>query len=245
MNDILTHNDLPGAKSPGDHADDSQNISQLERALSIGIGALLIYSGIKRLGRSPIKSFSRAAVGYGLMYRGVSGSCPVYRNMGVDGAKTTSVNIRTHLTVNKPKDEVYAVWRNLENLPLFMSHLASVKEIGGSRSHWEAKIPDNSPIAIKWEAEIVKDEPGVILSWHSLPGTAIENAGKVEFREALGGRGTDLRITITYRPPAGNIGTGISKLLNPLFSKMVEKDLLNFKQFVEMKGTSSAGQLAS
>ncbi|MEP7258893.1 MAG: YgaP-like transmembrane domain [Flavitalea sp.] len=245
MNDTISHSGLAGAAANKEHDMHFENISQLERAISIGIGALLIYSGFKRLRKSPVKSLSRAAVGYGLMYRGVSGLCPVYRNMGVDGAKTTAVNIRTHLTVNKPKDEVYAVWRKLENLPLFMSHLSSVKETGGSRSHWEAKFPDNNPIAIKWEAEIVKDEPGVILSWHSLPGTTIENAGKVEFREALGGRGTDLRIIISYRPPAGNIGHGISWLFNPLFSKMVEKDLLNFKQFVEMKGTSSAGQFAS
>ena len=135
--------------------------------------------------------------------------------------------------VNKPKEEVYEFWRKLENLPLFMKHLVSVTEIDSKRSHWEAKIPEGNPISLKWDAEIMKEDPGRLLSWRSLPGSTIDNAGKVEFRDALGNQGTELNVMITYRPPAGNIGSGIGKLLNPLFEKVVRADVNNFKSFID------------
>ena len=116
-----------------------------------------------------------------------------------------------------------------------MNHLINVSEINGTRSHWEARIPENSPMTISWDAEIVKDEPGALLSWRSLEGSTIENAGKIEFRDALGRQGTEIRVMISYRPPAGNIGGGVAKLLNPLFRKLIKKDVLNFKQYIEFQ----------
>jgi uncharacterized membrane protein len=52
---------------------------------------------------------------------------------------------------------VYAFWRRLENLPLFMKHLSNVTEIDAKHSHWEAVVPGNIG-KIKWNAEIVKEK---------------------------------------------------------------------------------------
>jgi uncharacterized membrane protein len=194
----------------------------------------MLYRGLKKMPKSPLSNLIKASSGAGLLFRGITGFCPVYNYFDIDGNKTTSVNIRSTIIVNKPRNEVYAFWRKLENLPLFMRHLESVQEIDNTRSHWEAKIPNNM-VTIKWDAEIVKDDPNSLLSWQSLPGSTIENAGKVEFRNALGDRGTELRIMITYRPPAGNIGNQVAKWFNPLFEKMVKEDVMNFKQFIELK----------
>lgn len=223
---------LDPSLSPRDTS--TPNVSNFERGLSIAIGAFLLYRGLKKLPKSPLTNLIKASSGAGLLMRGVSGHCPVYNHFGIDGNKTTSVNIRSTVIVNKPRHEVYAFWRKLENLPLFMRHLESVQELDEKRSHWEAKIPNNM-ISIKWDAEIVKDDRNSLLSWQSLPGSTIENAGKVEFRNALGDRGTEVRIMITYRPPAGNIGTQVARLFNPLFEKMVKEDVTNFKQFIELK----------
>lgn len=214
---------------------DSPNVSNFERGLSIGIGALLFYSSVKNFRRRPLRAVLRAALGSGLLIRGASGRCPVYKSLNIDGSKASSVNMRTTLTVNKPRNEVYAAWRNLGTLPRFMKHLTTVMETGGSRSHWEAKIPGGVPLKLSWDAEIVKDEPGVLLSWQSLPGSTIENAGKIEFRDALGHQGTEIRVTIIYRPPAGNIGHGVAKVLTPIFRKMIKEDVLGFKQYIEFQ----------
>ena len=223
---------LDPSLSPGEKR--SGNISSFERGLSIAIGAFMLYRGLKKLPKSPITNLIKTTSGAGLLARGITGFCPVYNYFDIDGNKTTSVNIRSTVVVNKPKHEVYAFWRRLENLPLFMRHLESVKEINDNTSHWVAKFP-NSMVTLKWDAEIVKDDKNSLLSWQSLPGSSIENAGKVEFRNALGDRGTELRIMITYRPPAGNIGTQVARLFNPIFERMVKEDVTNFKQFIELK----------
>ncbi len=212
-----------------------ENVSSFERGLSLGFGVLLIYIGIHKFRKSPLRSIFRTAAGSYLIFRGASGHCPVYHRFDVDGTRTQSVNVRTNFTVNKPRNEVYSAWRNLGTLPRFMKHLVNVSEINGTRSHWEARIPENSPMTISWDAEIVKDEPGTLLSWRSLEGSTIENAGKIEFRDALGHQGTEIRVMISYRPPAGNIGGGVAKLLNPLFRKLIKKDVLNFKQYIEFQ----------
>jgi len=209
------------------------NVSNFERAASAAIGGFLIFNSLGKILRSPLRSISRIGAGTALLYRGLSGYCPMYQQLHIDGNRTSSVNMLTTFTVNKPREEVYQFWRKLENLPLFMKHLVSVTEIDGKRSHWEAKIPEGNPISVKWDAEIMKDEPGRLLSWRSLPGSTIDNAGKVEFRDALGDQATELKVMITYRPPAGNIGSGIAKLLNPLFEKVVRTDVNNFKSFID------------
>ncbi|HSB93680.1 MAG TPA: SRPBCC family protein [Flavitalea sp.] len=209
------------------------NVGNFERAASAAIGGFLIFNSLGKIFRSPLRSISRIGAGTALLYRGLSGYCPVYDQMNIDGTKNSSVNMLTTFTVNKPREEVYNFWRKLENLPLFMKHLVSVTSIDGTRSHWEAKIPEGNPISVKWDAEIMKDDPGRLLSWRSLPGSTIDNAGKVEFRDALGGHGTELKVMITYRPPAGNIGSGVAKLLNPLFEKVIREDVNNFKSFID------------
>ncbi|HVG16750.1 MAG TPA: SRPBCC family protein [Chitinophagaceae bacterium] len=212
------------------------NVDWNERVTSAALGAFLLSSGINNLTKHPLKALAKTILGGVLLYRGTSGHCPIYSSMGKTKGvtHTPAVNIRTGLIVNKPKDEVYAFWRKLENLPLFMKHLASVTEIDSKHSHWEATIPGNIG-KIKWNAEIVKEEPGYMIGWQSLPNSTINNAGKVVFHDALNGEGTELEVVIIYHPPAGELGAGVAKLLNPVLEKVIRQDVMNFKDYIETK----------
>lgn len=215
------------------------NVGEGERIGSAAVGAWLLSSGLHNLFRNPLSAVVKTALGGYLLYRGVSGHCALYESMGkTQGVSHTSnINIRTGLIVNKPKDEVYAFWRKLENLPLFMKHLANVTEIDSKHSHWEAMVPGNIG-KVKWNAEIVKEEPGSLIGWQSIPNSMINNAGKVTFQEALGGQGTELEVVISYHPPAGEIGSGIAKILTPVFEKMIRQDVMSFKDYIETKYNS-------
>lgn len=217
------------------------NVGQNERMISVGLGAFLLSSGFNNLTRHPIKGLMRTLVGGVLLYRGVSGHCPFYAGIGKTKGvtHTQAINIRTGLIVNKSKNEVYAFWRKLENLPLFMKHLSTVTEIDAKHSHWEAEVPGGIG-KIKWNAEIVKEEDGQLIGWQSIPNSTINNAGKVTFKEALGGEGTELEVVISYHPPAGDIGAGLAKSLNPIFEKMIRQDIMNFKEYIETKHNSTS-----
>ena len=205
------------------------NVPEKERGWSAGIGFLLLTAGIKS------KSFLLSTIGGYLIYRGASGNCLLYTKLGKNkdiAHKTKAVNIQTSIVVNKPRNEVYSFWRKLENLPKFMKHLNSVVELDNKRSHWEANVPGNVA-KVSWDAEIIKEEEGTYLSWRSLENASVENAGKVEFRDYMNHKGTEIDVTITFRPPAGSVGSTLASLFNGVFERWIKEDIRNFKQYIE------------
>jgi uncharacterized membrane protein len=226
---------------PAEGGSNVVNVGNNERIISAAVGAFLLSSGLNNLFKHPVSALVRTVLGGALLYRGASGHCPVYSSMGKTRgvSHTPAINIRTSLIVNKPRTEVYAFWRRLENLPLFMKHLSNVTEIDAKHSHWEAVVPGNIG-KIKWNAEIVKEEENTLIGWQSISNSMINNAGKVVFHDALGGQGTELEVVISYHPPAGELGAGVAKVLNPVFEKIIRQDVMNFKEYIETKHNNSA-----
>lgn len=212
---------------------DDKNLNNPERIVSIALGGFLFYSGFKGLLKNPITGISKLIAGTTLLARGASGYCPIYDQIGADSSKPEVINIKQQLTVNKPCDEVFQFWRKLENLPLFMRHIESVKEIDSIHSKWKVKLAKNMP-PISWDAEIVKEIPNHFIGWHSVIGSAIEHGGKVEFNELIGG-GTEIQVVFSYHSPIGGLGTGLAKLFTPSLEKLIREDILYFKHFIETK----------
>ncbi|MCP2025266.1 putative membrane protein [Flavobacterium sp. HSC-32F16] len=203
------------------------NVSTLERILMVTSGAYLIYNGLSKEN----KSITKAGAGGAMLLRGISGYCPVYDAAGhLMNDKASNINIRLNTIINKPVGEVFDFWRNLENLPKFMSHLASVKTIDETTSEWTAKGPAGIG-SFSWKAKIVKDRKDKLLAWLSLDESTIRNAGKVTFKSH--GNTTELGITISYHAPLGIAGERAAKLLNPYFEKLVKDDIANLKNHLE------------
>jgi len=209
------------------------NLNWPERYISIATGVKLAYSGVRHLFSSPFSSILKLGAGGYLLNRGVTGHCELYTQIGKNSTDPINVNIRSSFTVNKPRTEVYNFWRKLDNLPLFMNHLERVEILDDERSHWELKLP-TGVATVSWDAEIVKDIPGELIGWSSLPGSIIDNAGKVRFRDSFDDKGTLVDVVITYQPPAGGIGASVAHVLNPVFKSMVDNDVHNFKQYMDI-----------
>ena len=141
------------------------------------------------------------------------------------------IQTKRSITVRKPVEEVYAFWRDFENLPRFMRHLESVTVTGDRRSHWVAKAPAGK--TVEWEAETIDDRENELISWRSLPGADVYNAGEVRFSPAPGDRGTEVRVTIEYDPPFGKLGSKVAMLFREEPGQQVQDDLRHFKQVME------------
>ena len=135
------------------------------------------------------------------------------------------------ITVNRPRDEVYAFWRDFENLPRFMDHLESVRVTDERRSHWKAKAP--AARTVEWDAEIVEERPGELISWRSLPGADVESSGCVSFADAPRGRGTQIRVELRYSPPGRALAPTVAKLFGEEPETQTYDDLRRFKQVIE------------
>ena len=148
------------------------------------------------------------------------------------GAKDGIIRTKRSVTVGRPVEEVYAFWRNFENFPQFMRHLESVTDIGGERSHWVAKAPAGKEV--QWEAEITEDVPNERISWRSVEGSEVYNAGTVRFQPAPGGRGTEVRVEMEYDPPFGKLGSKVAMLFREEPGQQIQDDLRHFKQVMEV-----------
>ncbi|WP_158795486.1 SRPBCC family protein [Pedobacter sp. L105] len=231
MSNELTKEILSGLKQLNFSKSEDQNIDAGERMLSLASGTYLLYKGLKNIGSHPFLGLQGAATGCLLLYRGATGVCPVYRMIGKDTTDPQAINITENITVNAPREKVYQFWRELANLPKFMTHLKSVEE-RGKYSQWVANTPGNL-IDLSWNAEITREKEGEYLGWQSMKGSKIDNAGKIEFSDTLNETGTELHIEINYFPPAGSIGRGLVSLFNGGFEKMIKQDIQNFKHYVE------------
>ena len=171
--------------------------------------------------------------GGALLYKGVRSLTGSGKGSAYD--KKAIVDINTTLKVKRPKEELYAYWRNLENLPNFMSHIEDVRELSNKKSEWTAEVPGGLG-TIEWEAEIIWEQKNHSIAWKSLPDSEIENSGEVRFQDAGNGKSTVVEARISYRPPAGQAGGLAAKLLNPAFKKVIENDLKEFKKVMEDGG---------
>ena len=142
------------------------------------------------------------------------------------------VHAKASCIVNRAPDEVYRFWRSFDNLPRFMRHLESVRELGDGRSHWVAKGPAGT--TVEWDATIIADVPGEVITWRSLEGSDVDNAGAVRFEAATGNRGTIVKVNIQYNPPAGIVGAAVAKLFGEEPEQQLDDDLRRFKQVMEV-----------
>lgn len=144
------------------------------------------------------------------------------------------------VTINRPRDEVYAFWRDLPNLAAVMENIERIDTIDERRSHWMVKAPAGR--TVEWDSVVTADEPGRLIAWQSVEGADVASSGRVEFRDAAPGRGTIVRATFAYDPPAGAIGEWIAKLFQREPEAQTRRDLRRLKQLLETgEVTSSAG----
>jgi len=217
------------------------NVGDWERLASGLAGLCLAGCGLKSRGvGQPLLPLAGAA----LVYRAVSGHCSLYANLGMDTTgrgEATAVRaghgfkVERSVTVGRPPAEVFSMWRQLERLPEFMSHLRQVKDLGDGRTHWVASAPLG--LQISWDAEVVNVRPEEMIAWRSLPGSMVDTAGSVHFVPT--GNGTEVRVSLKYDPPGGQAGATLARWLGESPETQLADDLERFKQRLE-RGTATA-----
>ena len=213
------------------------NVEGNERIGSGVLGSALLIWGLKRKGMAGALAI---AGGTALLGRAATGQCAMKRAMqptpysqevarehGWPVASVTSAAV----TIGRPREEVYALWRDFANLSRFMKHVQHVEVVTPARSRWTVKAPLGG--SVKWTSYVTEDIPNERIAWEAESGAEVPNFGWVEFRDAPGGRGTEVRALVAYQPPYGEAG----RLLNTLFREtpvhQMHDDLRRLKQIME------------
>jgi uncharacterized membrane protein len=228
---------------PEDAADavarSGRNISRVEQWISLAAGAGLAVYGLSRLKR---QGWLFAGLGGLLLRRGATGRCDVYEALGLNTAVSPQdtraalggprgVNVLERVTIHRSIEELYRFWRNLENLPQFMRHLASVEKITETISRWRAKGP--AGVIVEWDAEVYNEVPDKLIAWRSLEGSDVVSAGSVHFDRDADGRATRITVHLQYSPPLGRVGAAVAKVFGADAATEIREDLQRFKHMVE------------
>jgi uncharacterized membrane protein len=230
------------------------NVTPDERLISALCGTALAAYGLRR------PSWTGALLtlaGGSLFHRAITGHCLIYDALGINSNKRSragvvsvrhnqGIKIERSIWVNSPPAEAYRFWGNFENLPRFMNNVESVTKTSEKRSHWVVKGP--AGVRVEWDAEIHNQVENEMIAWRSLENADVNHAGSVHFEAA--GSGTEVRVVLSYEPPAGRAGAAIAKLFGEKPEEQIEEDLQRFKRVMELGQvagvqTSTMGQHTS
>jgi len=133
--------------------------------------------------------------------------------------------------INRPRQELYDYWRELRNLPTFMENVKSIEVLDTRKSRWTVAGPGGKDIELI--SEISEDRPGEYIAWRADDESDIDHEGWVEFRDNAFGRGTEVRVFISYDPPGGVVGKVVAKVMQREPRVQARRELRRFKQLME------------
>jgi uncharacterized membrane protein len=141
---------------------------------------------------------------------------------------------RHSITINRKHEDVYAFFRDFKNLPLFMKNLVQVDVLSAKRSHWVVEMKKElSDIRLQWDAEIITEVPGEMISWRSIGKSDVQQAGSVWFMNAPGDRGCVVRLHMAYTLPGGKLSELAAKLFGEDPDTLIMTNLRRLKSYLE------------
>lgn len=136
------------------------------------------------------------------------------------------------VTIARPRAELYAFWRDFQNLPRIMANLDRI-EPGAEPGHntWHIRAPAGKIYAV--DTKIAREIDGELIAWRSTEESEIDTEGRVTFEDAPGDRGTRVGLIIAYKPKGGVIGDTIATLARRSPELQARHDLKRFKMLME------------
>jgi uncharacterized membrane protein len=173
--------------------------------------------------RGGVKGVAMCALGSALVARATSNEslADTLRGHGILVEKT--------IDVDAPVEQVFAYWRNLSNLPMWMSHVREVRPVGDNRWHWVVDGPAGIPV--EWDSELLNVEENREMTWHTVGDSDVGSVGRIRFQSQ--GGGTRIHVQMRYLPPGGVIGHAVAKFFGADPKTEMDDDLVRMKGAIE------------
>lgn len=212
----------------------AQGLGTAQRLVVGGSGAAVLWYGLRQGGAA---RWASLLLGSALIYQGASGQNLIDRIPGAEqmpvlrqlSSAPTQLRVRKTMTINRPAGELYQYWRNLENLPTFMHHVRSVRQLDDQRSHWVVDVLDN--MELEWDAQITVDRPNEMIAWETMPDASLQHKGYVKFIPTA--RGTEVSVSMDYDPPGEMPEKLMGGALRFIAAQQIKEEIRNFKRIME------------
>ncbi|MGP3696082.1 SRPBCC family protein [Rhodobacter sp. NSM] len=111
------------------------------------------------------------------------------------------------VTIDRPRSELFAFWRDFSNLPKFMEGVSDVSSTGDT-CRWTMEGIGGRKLT--FETRVMEEIPDRLIVWESTEASDVKANGTVSFADAPAGRGTEVEAVIAYVPPFG--GSTLARL---------------------------------
>ncbi len=145
--------------------------------------------------------------------------------------RTAETAASRSVTVGKPPDELYEMWRDPDRVSSIVGPFADVTASDGDRLRWTIAGPAGREVS--WETRFVDEEPGERLRWETPADATVPNEGSIRFSPAPGDRGTVVTLSVDFDPPGGSLGTAVLERFEIVPEALVGTALDRFKSLAE------------
>lgn len=221
---------------PGTRIAPRQNLQIVDRGISILAGSVV---GVLAGRRRGTVSLLMGLAGSMLLARGLAGMSPVKRLLGqkpdelavAKGAGWTRAAVLSRsVTINAPREAVFKRFRDVARWHEWAVNVESIDAGAEGQLH----IITRDPAGVsEWDAEITEEKVGALLEIGSALEADVPAKMRFEFRDAPGGRGTEIHGVISYEPPGGSLSRYAAKMTEREPGIQLRRDLKRFKSLIE------------
>lgn len=134
------------------------------------------------------------------------------------------------ITVGVSPDVAFAFFRDFKNFPLFVKDLKSVQVLTPKKSHWTVEVKG---MTAEWDAEIIAEREGEMISWRSVKGSDVDTFGTIWFAPAPEALGTVISLIHDYKVPAKKLTEFITKFTGEDPKSLMFTNLRRLKCYLE------------
>ncbi|MBZ4333852.1 SRPBCC family protein [Corallococcus sp. AS-1-12] len=228
---------LREVRSQAAEAREELRAGQWKLTASVVVAGTMMSVGMKRrsLGGTAV-----ALAGGALLYQGLQSQrralSEVARKVrraltGEDARPPQLIEVEHTLTVGRPVEELYRLWREPSTLSRLMERFAEVTPTAGDGRHWRIHGPLGREVS--WDSRLVEERPPEFHSWESTEDSPMKTRGWARFRPAAENEGTEVTLHLAFSPPGGVLGEALAKRMRGVPAMQVTKVLRSFKSLAE------------
>ena len=157
-------------------------------AVPVIIGGALITLGVQR----------RSKLGWILAAAG--GGVATYSLLQHQGNRERPQGryVRRAITIGASQDQLFNFWSAPQNLKRVIPGAEDIEPSSEGSWHWRMKSPTGGEI--EWDSELLEDNPPHLIHWQTTGDAPVDHHGRVEFRPAPADRGTEVELTLSWKP---------------------------------------------
>ncbi|WP_375760316.1 SRPBCC family protein [Corallococcus exercitus] len=141
------------------------------------------------------------------------------------------IEVERTLTVGRPAEVLYRLWREPSTLSLLMADFAVVRPTAGDGRHWEIQEPLGRKVS--FDSHVVEDRSPEFIRWESTEDSPVETQGWVRFTPAPANWGTEVTLHLAFVPPGGALVEALANRMRAIPTMRVMKALRRFKSLAE------------